>query len=128
MSANERYRKWFLKLKADPAKFKAFRLKRKLIHMKYRQSRKYREVLAKITERRHLNPFKFRARRRAYYLVVKSDPLAYQAMLAKQRASYIARRDKIKKDPEAYRQYLEDRQIYRRYRKIINEAKALEAA
>lgn len=123
LSQHERYRRWYLKLKADPVRYKARLKSGKIWNTKYRQeySTKYQMVVERRRIKRNENPFPHREEVRAYYNEVKKDPVSYYAMLKKKSIRHGVFVQGLK-DHGKYRSWLDNRNGYKRYYRIIKKA------
>lgn len=121
------YQRWYAKLKLDPVRYARMLEKGRAWNAKNRKEKPpaYYLQVERRREKRRLNPFAHRERNRNYYHYVKTDNLAYRAMLTKQRNKYRERIAKLKSIPGAYEKWRHEKMVYYRYYRIIKKNKEL---
>lgn len=116
------FERWRDKKRTDPGKWQKHLARARERAQAYRESRcpKYLAQIERKRMRRELNPFPNRQKRRMRYQHLKrEDPVAYQAYLKKQKDNYAARMKRLRENPAAYHQWLNDKMVYFRYRRIV---------
>lgn len=125
-----RYRRWYLKLKADPARYECRLEYCQGWNRAYRKRRspKYLRLLLRRRMRNDQNPFPHREDCQRAYQKLKKSPAAYEAFLEKQRTRYKERMVRLRQEPAAYRFFLNARMVYHRYHRILKKEEARVAA
>lgn len=113
-------RRYYERLKHDFPKYEALLRKQNERHRLRRQSRSrtYLQLLERKRARRALDPFKARAMKKQSYERMRRDPVRYRRYLDRCLAWYY----EMKKDPERHSAFLEGRKVYQRYRRIVKKA------